>query len=1229
MKYVKSLLCFFLLTAFVLPFYVSADSLSVLSSVNSQNILEKIDLTVSAPNLSPSPKTSPARTSMLYISLLPKKLPKIPLPKIQKPKLPSKVSLDLSGSIQAVLSANKNLQESILAGAGEKANSVLQVANNQLATSRQTSSIISKTTGDLLSKNKGLQDSVIENVGNIVSSVFNTTDMSMAHSEEVIATTAAIAKENAESLTGSLADKLLFKVQHPTAQSPKVEASRPVAESINKTEETAAIGLPQFLKNNTISQPSKTGLSSNPTSILTENDIRTLVNKLVRESATPPSGVVLANLTKDLNDLKGIVAILPRSTILVSTNSNAGYIPPAVSSGNITLNINSITTSTGGLSLSPSSGLVSISGNLGVGGTLAVNGITYTWPSSIGSSGQVLQNDGSGTLTWATVSGSGSGTQTKDDGAQNLASATKLNFANNSFSLVASGTTETIVNIDWTNGPASKGIAQTISGLWTFTRGASLSTSLEVGTSASISGNINFGGSGAHSIGVSTGSGALTINAFTLGGALTATNQDIVNAKHITIGTSNINNAFTLVDTNTGTTSTASFNLRANSLTTGTAASISATALTTGSAFTIKVASASSGATAFKVINNNLGNANTVASLSARGNFEIAGYASASRFIQNGATASNTFAGSLNTTLGVHATGNVTTAGLIFQTTNTGSNSFSGSLEVTKGIHATNGISVLTGDVTIAGGNKLNLSAGGTIQAATGTLTINAFTLGGAITGASQNITGLNLLTGTQASVSAAFEIGTYASISGNITFGGSGTHTIQTAAGSGALTINAFSLGGTLTATNQDISNAKHIAIGTSTINTLFSLVDANIGSTATASFNIRANSLTTGTAASISATGLTTGSAFSIRIASASVGATAFLIRNTNVGNPFTVASISSLGNFEIAGYASISGSVLSKRLSIGSIVNNSAFRLVDSAVGGSTSTASFSIRANSLTTGTVASISATSLTSGNIFSITATTSAFTGNVFKINAKNITTGGTIFNISVPASTSANNPHGILLVTSNTGATIASMSTGGSLALRGFIYARGSVATCTGTNTPSSGCIDYAEDMPTQDLSLSAGDLVSINKDQEGAEFGVVKSEKPYDSSLMGIVSTNPAIVIGESVRTGGAALIAKAGVVPIALAGRVPVKISYENGDIKKGDYITSSLQPGKGAKALRSGRVVGIALEDATELSGKQTVMVFLETGYIPEGIFVQNEASNLLGVTSQDNSLPPSP
>ncbi|MBX4190262.1 hypothetical protein KW791_03150, partial [Candidatus Parcubacteria bacterium] len=51
------------------------------------------------------------------------------------------------------------------------------------------------------------------------------------------------------------------------------------------------------------------------------------------------------------------------------------------------------------------------------------------------------------------------------------------------------------------------------------------------------------------------------------------------------------------------------------------------------------------------------------------------------------------------------------------------------------------------------------------------------------------------------------------------------------------------------------------------------------------------------------------------------------------------------------------------------------------------------------------------------------------------------------------------------------------------------------------------------------------------------------------------------------------------------------------------------------------------VGIALEDATELSGKQTVMVFLETGYIPEGIFVQNEASNLLGVTSQDNSLPP--
>src|SRR3990167_7450172 len=50
-----------------------------------------------------------------------------------------------------------------------------------------------------------------------------------------------------------------------------------------------------------------------------------------------------------------------------------------------------------------------------------------------------------------------------------------------------------------------------------------------------------------------------------------------------------------------------------------------------------------------------------------------------------------------------------------------------------------------------------------------------------------------------------------------------------------------------------------------------------------------------------------------------------------------------------------------------------------------------------------------------------------------------------------------------------------------------------------------------------------------------------------------------------------------------PIALAGRVPVKFSSENGLIKKGDRLTAASIPGYAMKATVSGRVIGAALEN----------------------------------------------
>jgi hypothetical protein len=85
-----------------------------------------------------------------------------------------------------------------------------------------------------------------------------------------------------------------------------------------------------------------------------------------------------------------------------------------------------------------------------------------------------------------------------------------------------------------------------------------------------------------------------------------------------------------------------------------------------------------------------------------------------------------------------------------------------------------------------------------------------------------------------------------------------------------------------------------------------------------------------------------------------------------------------------------------------------------------------------------------------------------------------------------------------------------------------------------------------------------------------------VVRSTGQYQSGLIGVVSTEPGFVAGAFTQDS----------YPIALVGRVPVKVSTENGSIKTGDYLTSASIPGYAMRALQSGRVIGKALEDLDE-------------------------------------------
>src|SRR5262249_27138130 len=69
------------------------------------------------------------------------------------------------------------------------------------------------------------------------------------------------------------------------------------------------------------------------------------------------------------------------------------------------------------------------------------------------------------------------------------------------------------------------------------------------------------------------------------------------------------------------------------------------------------------------------------------------------------------------------------------------------------------------------------------------------------------------------------------------------------------------------------------------------------------------------------------------------------------------------------------------------------------------------------------------------------------------------------------------------------------------------------------------------------------------------------------------------------------------------IAMAGRIPVKVTAANGVIQAGDALVASDVPGVAMKATASGVMIGRALEpyDPADTSTIATVMAFVQNGY----------------------------
>lgn len=162
--------------------------------------------------------------------------------------------------------------------------------------------------------------------------------------------------------------------------------------------------------------------------------------------------------------------------------------------------------------------------------------------------------------------------------------------------------------------------------------------------------------------------------------------------------------------------------------------------------------------------------------------------------------------------------------------------------------------------------------------------------------------------------------------------------------------------------------------------------------------------------------------------------------------------------------------------------------------------------------------------------------------------------------------------------------------------------------------------CSDVAEAYETNDSTLTPGDVLIIDRSDSTK---VARSLYAYQG-VIGVYSTSPGLLVGGETILGTGKMVAGDNRIPVAMVGRVPVKVNNENGPIKIGDRLVSSSTPGYAMKAIKQGVTLGAALEGATFTAGSSsTVMTYVNISwYFPEVINElerQYALSNALGTT----------
>lgn len=157
-------------------------------------------------------------------------------------------------------------------------------------------------------------------------------------------------------------------------------------------------------------------------------------------------------------------------------------------------------------------------------------------------------------------------------------------------------------------------------------------------------------------------------------------------------------------------------------------------------------------------------------------------------------------------------------------------------------------------------------------------------------------------------------------------------------------------------------------------------------------------------------------------------------------------------------------------------------------------------------------------------------------------------------------------------------------------------------------------GLLGFSQSVFAQDLStgLALSVFVEADRDVELGDIISVEegdytlSGKAYDTGLFGVVTTDPALLMDDVDLENSSYVVS---------SGEAFVKVSTINGDIAKGDFITSSEIPGVGQRVGVSGQIIGIALQSYSAESTDivDTVLTQLD---IRANVFEGNIRVNLI-------------